>query len=649
MFSVPESARQPPKRAAVMVVEDEAIVALDLRQTLEEMGYDVVGVASSADEALSIAEERLPDIALMDIRISGTTDGITAAKWMRDRFDLPVVFLTAHSDAETLARAKDSAPYGYLLKPLKYGELRSTVEVALVRHDLERRVRQRERWFSTTLRSIADAVVAVDVDGCVTFMNRAAEELTGVRTEDALGSRASDVLKLHALDGTALAPLELALKERPAASIREAMLISRNETRRVITEQTSLVEDERGVLGAVMVLRDITQQREDHMKLELAERLASIGTLAAGVAHEINNPLAVIVLNAAHVMDQLMLARPILEAHGGESVDMMGALKVQSDIAIAAQRIKGIVNDLTTFARPGAGQGVACDIQQAVDWAVRSTRHTWEPRTRLEVDLVKMVPVAIDEVRLGQLLVNLIVNATDAVEGRGPDSSIRIRARRHEATAVVEVTDSGVGMTPEQRAHAFDPFFTTKPPGAGMGLGLSICRGIVNTCGGKLEIASEPGKGTTVTATLPLVKVTPRDANAAPARRPPTASLRGRILVVDDEPSILRAIERVLADHDVTSVEDGWLALGLLEKGEPFDLAIFDLMMPRLGGIALYERVAAIRPAFASRVVFATGAINSTGVRAFLDSVPNHCVEKPFSRAALSDVVRSILERGGSD
>src|SRR5262249_9651200 len=160
---------------SVLIVEDERIVAKDLQQSLAGLGYDAFAIASSADEALKHAADRRPDVILMDIRIKGQRDGIDTATLLREQFDVPIVYLTAHADPRPIAPGNATGRYGYLLKPVKTGELRSAIELSLYRHDMERRLRERERWFATTLRSIADAVITVDLAGNITFMNPAAE------------------------------------------------------------------------------------------------------------------------------------------------------------------------------------------------------------------------------------------------------------------------------------------------------------------------------------------------------------------------------------------------------------------------------------------------------------------------------------------
>lgn len=182
----------------ILVVEDEALVAQDLIATLTDIGYSVVGEAASAEEAVQKAAELVPDVVLMDIRLSGNTDGVQATAAIRRKRDIPVIYLTAHSDEETLRRAKTTAPCGYLVKPFRTPDLRCAIEIALHKHEIEVRLREREKWLATTLRSIGDGVVATNSQGRVVFLNPVAEALTGWNRDDALGRGLDDIVKLVA-------------------------------------------------------------------------------------------------------------------------------------------------------------------------------------------------------------------------------------------------------------------------------------------------------------------------------------------------------------------------------------------------------------------------------------------------------------------
>jgi CheY-like chemotaxis protein len=180
----------------ILVVEDESVVALDIQGRLTRLGYAVTDLATYGEEAIQKAEELRPDLVLMDIRLKGEIDGVQAAECIRSRLGIPVVYLTAYTDEATLQRARITEPFGYLLKPFKERELHTTVEMALYKHKMERRLRESERWLATTLNSIGDAVIATDAQGHIQFMNPIAQALTGWRQEEALGKDLTEVFKI---------------------------------------------------------------------------------------------------------------------------------------------------------------------------------------------------------------------------------------------------------------------------------------------------------------------------------------------------------------------------------------------------------------------------------------------------------------------
>jgi CheY-like chemotaxis protein len=248
------------------------------------------------------------------------------------------------------------------------------------------------------------------------------------------------------------------------------------------------------------------------------------------------------------------------------------------------------------------------------------------------------------EARLGQVFLNLIVNAAQAIpEGQADQNEIRLVTRRGEGDhVVVEVIDTGPGISPDVLPRLFTPFFTTKPVGVGTGLGLSICRRLVSAIGGEITVETEVGKGTTFRVTLPATVAT------APAARRETADLpaprRGRILVVDDEEAIGRSIRRLVGrDHDVTALTQATEALQLIGSGQRFDIILCDVMMPVMTGMDLYGELERVAPDQAARVVFLTGGAFTPTARAFLDGVKNVTIEKPFDVRGLVSLIHERL------
>jgi two-component system, cell cycle sensor histidine kinase and response regulator CckA len=642
-----------PKPHSVLVVEDERIVAMDLQEELGRLGYDAYAVASSGEEAIARAAERCPDIVLMDIRIEGQLDGIETAAILRERFGIPCIFLTAHADEATVGRAKQTEPFGYLLKPVHPAELSRSLEIALFRSGMERRLRERELWFSTTLRSIADAVIAVDLAGNVNFMNPAAELLTGFKAEDVLGRPSGEVLLLvdrHS-QTAGESPLNRALREDGPVNVELAALRhSSKGTVRLINDSAARVVDRGRMLGAVMVFRDVTEQRNTEKQLELSDRLASLGTMAASVAHEIANPLAVVVANLEFVTDLLERNHSELDATNTRlplqvEKRLKEAGEALSDIRSAGDRIHKIVSDLSTFSRPDPPQSGEVDVRRPIAWAIRATAHEMRYRATVRASVADVPLLAADEGKLGQVLVNLLLNAAHAIEpGNVARNEVVITADRDlQGRVVITVRDTGRGMPPEILARIFEPFFTTKPIGVGTGLGLSICHGIVTSLGGELSAESQVGRGSTFRVVLSASVIEP----AASVEL--DASLKGtrqaRILVVDDELSVQRTICRVLEAHEIVTADSARQALDLLRQGEAFDLIFSDMMMPDMTGMDFYEALLRTFPDVAKRVVFVSGGGVTAQTKDFLATVTNLRVEKPFSVGKLRGAVDEMLAR----
>jgi PAS domain S-box-containing protein len=262
---------------SILVVEDEAIVALDLKLQLQDLGYLVVGVAGSAAEAVAAVRQHRPSLVLMDVRLQGAGDGISAAETIQRERPTPLIFLTSHSDADTVQRAARTAPYGYLTKPYQIKELRAGIEVALTKARLEQQLREADRWFASTLQCVDDGIVVTDLQARVRFLNPAAEGLTGWTSEDAAGHSVEDVVRLQA-GGDGAAPAASALVReviaagRPRAVAHGRRLRSREGAERVVDNSAGPVRTDDGQpLGAVLVLRDASERLAHEATLRASE------------------------------------------------------------------------------------------------------------------------------------------------------------------------------------------------------------------------------------------------------------------------------------------------------------------------------------------------------------------------------------------
>jgi len=639
----------------ILVVEDERVVAKELQRSLSSLGYRVPETAASADEAIRLASLTCPDLVLMDIQIKGDKDGIQAAEILRAAFDVPVIFLTAYADEATLARAKIAGPHGYLVKPVKDADLLGAIEVVLYKNELERRLRDRERWFSTTLRAIGDAVIATDTAGKVTFMNRAAELITGRREDQAVGRSVAEIFSVVDEQTRELLgnPIELALEGGKVSPLPGGVALASAAGEPPIDGLASPIIDDQGrLLGAVLVFRDVGEQRRLHQQVAMADRLSALGTLTSGIAHEINNPLTVVIGNAAYLADVIASMHLDVKTPGAGPAEILERVvepfaemtEALAGIEDGADRVRRIVADLQVFSRPQEEARGRIDLRRILEWAVRMTTAQLRPRAQLTMELGAHPPVEASEVRLGQVFVNLLVNAAHAIgEGHPERNEVHVSTSTDGAgRAVVSIRDTGSGMSPEVIKRVFEPFFTTKPVGQGSGLGLSICHGIVTSFGGEITVESKVGGGSTFRVLLPATRAAEASSPAPVVAA--SSGPRGRILAIDDEPEVVEVIRRTLeGDHEIVTLVEAREALTVLRESRGFDLVLCDLLMPGLTGMDLHELVRELDPALAERFVFLTGGAFTLRAMKFLDSVSNPCLVKPFSPAALRAFIHNFL------
>jgi two-component system cell cycle sensor histidine kinase/response regulator CckA len=488
--------------------------------------------------------------------------------------------------------------------------------------------------------------VTVDEAGLVAQANLTASELLGVVRSKLLGQPLTGLVA--AVDQDILYHLRRRLGSTGEPQSCELRLAATDGAERWARLQATRAEGAAGAHEIRVVLSDITELRREQREREAlqarvsqSDRLASVGLLSAGIAHEINNPLSYILSNLGHALELL--------GDAGGSLPASGRAEVVSTLAEAtggAERVRQIVRELMTFSRSDDDRRVAVDVEKVLEATLRLVGHEIRNRAHLVCDFGEVPPVDGSELHLSQVFLNLVMNAVQAMpEGDFGHHELRLSTRlTADGRVSVEVRDTGSGIPPEILGRVFDPFFTTKPVGVGTGLGLSICHSLVARGGGEIRVESAVGRGTSFTVFLPMAK--PRAAPPAVAAppAPPVAARRGHLLVIDDEPIVGRMLGRLLArEHAVEVLTSAREAIARIEAGERFDAIFCDLMMPELSGVELHGELLRVAPDQAARMVFVTGGAFGASAIEFLDRVPNPRLFKPFAKEQVQGALVALL------
>ncbi len=489
------------KPVRILLVEDELIVAMDLQNRLESLGYEVIYVATSSHEAIEKALALQPDLVLMDIRLRGNGDGIDAALEIRQKANLPIVYLTALADERTLERAKMTEPFGYILKPFEERILYTTIEMALYKHKMESRILAQERWLYTILKSIGDAVIACDKEGRINFMNPVAEELTGWSFEECRGKIFEEVFQIY--DNQQRKPLEnpvqKVLSSRESVSIEYGtLLVDRwGKERQIADSATPLLNEKNELQGAVVVFRDVTEQKRIQLELQRAKKLESLGILASGIAHDFNNLLTAIIGNLYSIKNK------------AEKKDEIYETLLETEVC--ANKLKELTHQFITFSKGKSSSFKTLNLKKVIQKILDLSFSEFLDIIELNIS-DDLWPILGDSLQIEQVFQNILLNAVQALEegerkvfiqGRNlsPEKITTPFPLINKPYVCISIKDTGKGIPREHLEKIFDPYFTTKKDGSG--LGLAVAFAVVLKHNGLLTVESEVDQGTTFFVYLP--------------------------------------------------------------------------------------------------------------------------------------------------
>jgi signal transduction histidine kinase/CheY-like chemotaxis protein len=672
----------------ILYVEHDAMdIELTLRHFTEAAPEFEIDVIQTCSDALArLAKPPAYDAALIDLRMPDQNglDFVREAK----RLGLPLppfIMISGKGDEAAAIASLKLGAADYIAKREGYlNQLTYTIDRAIAYDRLDRlnaqlqaelaerkRAEEALRFQKMLLESQGEAsidgILNVDASGKIIWYNRRFSEMWGI-SQDLLQLR-SDEVALQAVLGKLVDCDSFQKKIRDLYAQPDAR--SRDEIHlkdgRVFDRYSGPVTDERGdYLGRIWLFRDVTEERKLQASVAQSDRLASMGMLAAGVAHEINNPLSYILYNLESLAEdipryatQLAKVRGALVGRLGEAGlrELLGnTMEVLdpaffSDVVVrfkdalgGTHRIKDIARGIGTFSRVEQDRVAPVDLRYPIESAINITFNEIKYRASIVTHFGTTSRVLASDGRLSQVFLNLLVNAAQAIlEGDVEHNKISVRTWQEGNDIFAEVQDTGCGIPPENLQRIFDPFFTTKPVGVGSGLGLNIVKNIITGYGGEIAVTSEVGKGARFVIRLPAAVTEGDDAESVATEERGATRVSGRVLVIDDEPAIRGVLKRMLRGHEVVEADSGDQGREVLSRDQRFDVILCDMMMPKISGMDVHRWLLDHHPQLARKVVFITGGAFTPKAREYLEKVDNLRLEKPFDLLSFEKMVAELV------
>jgi len=635
----------------VLMVEDsEADAELILRE-LTRGGYAVTSERVQTEAAMAEAlSRRVWDLVLSDYSMPQFSSSGAMATLKASGLDLPLIIASGTIGEEIAVAALHAGAGDFVLKsklsrliPAIERELREC-QVRAARERAEVALRESEARYRRIIETTNEGVWLLDADSKTTFVNGRMGTLLGYHPDELMARPVFDFV--HDESHSALVQ-NLGRRQRENAGSQIEARLRRKDGADlwVLFDSTPIFEAEDCYVGALAMVTDVSQRRQLEEQLRQAQKIEAIGSLASGVAHDFNNLLTVILSYTSMIVDGLGPDDPI-------RADLVEVHK-------AGERAKGLTQQLLAFSRQQLLEPRTLDLNQVIVGLERMLRPLLGASVEMSLlNSQTLGKVYADLGQIEQIVMNLVVNARDAMPDGGKvtietcnvDLDAAYAALHHDVTpgpyVMFAVTDTGSGMSAATQARIFEPFFSTKDPGTGTGLGLSTVFGIVKQSGGHIWVYSEPGVGTTFKVYLPQTGGAPRLATAPP---PPPLTLRGgeTILLVEDEEQVRTAVRMILQRHgyNVLEAQNGGEAFLICEKyTAKIELLLTDVVLPRMSGRALAERVLPTRPEM--KVLYVSGYTGRAVVNNGVLESGIHFLQKPITPDALARKVREVLDGG---
>ncbi len=633
----------------IVIADDERIVAADLTRRMAGLGYAVVGNVGRGTDAVRVALEQLPDLVLMDIGMDGEFDGITAAAQIRAEADIPVVFVTSYSDKETLRRAKEIGPFGYVLKPFDERELVATVEMAIFRHKMDQKLRRSEQLHRALIENTGEGIVFADLDERFTFANPTAEALLGVGPGGLEGRCLGDFTSLETFS-TIKSQTEQR-RQGIKGSYPIEILRADGQKRMILITATPQFDRKGELSGTFGIFRDFTEkfQAEEELRrhaeqLRIAKEAAEEASRAkasflAVMSHEIRTPM-----NGVIGMSSLLLETALTPEQR----------EFAETIRRSGESLLGVLNDILDFSKIESGRIELEQQPYVLSACIEEAMELFAARAAEKgVEIIGIIDPSVpaqltgDVTRLRQVLVNLISNAVKFTSAG--EILVSASARPAGAGAVelaITVRDTGIGISAENLGRLFQPFtqadLSITRKFGGTGLGLAICRRLIELMGGAIHVESKEGHGSTFSLSLPAgVGEAAKDAVAGDRE-----VLQGRhVLVVDDNATEAGMLGGICEEVGMIPVLTTSAAGGLehLNSGERCDLVLVDLNMTGIDGIGFARQARSIpaRERLPHILLAAPSALTSR-----MDEVNAFCaghLHKPIKRMQLVKMMSAAI------